>query len=321
MMIHILFLLIGLICAGAGGELFIRGAVGLSSWARIPARIIGATIAAFATSSPELSVAISSSMAGNPTVALGDAIGSNIVNIGAILGLAAIFSSIAVSREEIRRDFPVALAAPFAVGLLTLDGRLSRLDGLILLGLFVAWLIATIQEARQARAVAQATRDTAEVIKVNPVHALLFSAAGLILLVLAGRTIVYGAVGLATAAGMDTFVIGATVVALGTSVPELATTILAKARGHQEVAIGTVLGSNIFNSLFIVGVAATISPMTVPFLSVVAGLMTGAVLTACVYPPTSGVLDRRRGAILLAFYIVFVAVQLQIRPGEVDLGH
>ena len=126
-------------------------------------------------------------------------------------------------------------------------------------------------------------------MSTKPSAAVFFSVAGLILLVLSGRTIVSGAVGIASAFGLDAFVIGATVVALGTSVPELATTVLAKLRGHQEVAMGTILGSNIFNGLFIMGVAAVLSPMRLLLPTVAAGLAVGAALTICAYPPASGV--------------------------------
>lgn len=307
-------LLVGLLCAGGGGELFIRGIVSLAAWARIPAGIVGATIAAFATSSPELSVAISSAQAGTPTISVGDAVGSNIVNLGAVLGIALLISSTAAPREGMKRDFPVALLTPFVIGLLAMDGNLSRLDGFVLLGLFLAWFIATVREALHSRAIEKEGENTEATLAVKPRTALVFSALALVLLVLSGRTIVLGAVGVATHFGLDAFVIGATVVALGTSAPELATTVLAKVRGHEEVALGTVLGSNIFNGLFVVGLAATLAPMTLPFTSVGAGLATGVVLTLCAYPPKSGVLDRRRGAILLALYIVYTAVLLQLRP-------
>lgn len=311
---YVLLIVVGLLCAGGGGELFIRGAVGLATWARIPAGIVGATVAAFATSSPELSVAISSSLAGHPQISIGDAVGSNVVNIGAILGIALLISPTAAPREGLRRDFPVALLVPFAIGLLALDGGLSRFDGIVLLSLFTAWLVATVFEARRARAAVLEGEATTEVLSVKPSAAVLFSLLGLALLVVSGRTIVSGAVGIASAYGLDPFVIGATLVAVGTSVPELATTVLAKIRGHEEVALGTVLGSNIFNGLFVVGLAAILSPMRLSLVSVISGLVTGAVLTICAYPPASGVLERRRGALLLALYVVYVAVLLQLHP-------
>jgi cation:H+ antiporter len=317
---NLLWLLLGLVCAGIGGELFIRGAVGLASWARIPAGIVGATVAAFATSSPEMSVAISSSLAGTPQISVGDAVGSNVVNFAAILGIALLISPTPAPREGLRRDFPTAMLVPFAIGLLALDGNLSRLDGFILLSLFTAWLTATIIEARRARAATLEGEATEDVLSVTPVPAVLFSVIGLVLLVIAGRAIVSGAVSIASAFGLDAFVIGATVVALGTSVPELATTILAKARGHQEVALGTVLGSNIFNGLLVIGVAAIISPMRLSLVSVATGLVTGAIVTVFAYPPASGILSRGRGALLIALYIVYLVVLLLLRP-DAGAGH
>jgi cation:H+ antiporter len=307
---NLLWLLLGLACAGVGGELFIKGAVGLATWARIPPGIVGATVAAFATSSPELSVALSSALAGNAPISVGDAIGSNIVNIGAILGVALLMSPTAAPREGLKRDFPVALLVPFLIGLLALDGGLSLYDGAILLLVFIGWLSASVVAAWKARAAALEGEATEDVLSVKPPQAVLSAIFGLALLVAAGRFIVSGAVGVATAFGLSEFVIGATVVALGTSVPELATTVLAKLRGHEEVALGTILGSNIFNGLFVVGLASVLAPMSLPFASVIAGLVTGAVLTACAYPPASGILDRRRGAVLLVLYVVYVAAVL-----------
>ncbi|MDX1933895.1 MAG: hypothetical protein SFU56_14950 [Capsulimonadales bacterium] len=165
----------GLIFAGLGGELFIRGSVGLAAWMRIPPGIIGATVAAFATSSPELSVAIMSSLSGEPQVSVGDAIGSNVVNIGAILGAALLLSPTPAPREGIRRDFPVALLAPLAIGVLSLDGYLSRADGIILLSLFVLWFIATVLAARNARAAALEGEVVEQTLGVRPGSAVLFS--------------------------------------------------------------------------------------------------------------------------------------------------
>lgn len=312
---YLLLLLVGLLCAGLGGELFIRGAVRLAVLARIPPGIVGATVAAFATSSPEISVAISSSLAGTPTVSIGDAIGSNIVNVGAVLGVALLISRTSAPWEGMKRDFPVALLVPFIIGLLALDGSLSRIDGVILLALFSAWLYATIIDAQRTRAAVLEGENLEVMSGIKPALAVLFSLIGLGLLIVSGRTIVSGAIGIATGFGLDAFIIGATVVALGTSVPELATTVMAKLKGHEEVALGTVLGSNIFNGLFVIGMVSVLSPMQLPFLSVAAGLMTGAVLTACVYPPRSGILERRRGALLLALYIIYVAILIRF-PGQ-----
>ena len=134
----------GVICAGIGGELFVRGAVGLAHWARVSPGIIGATVVAFATSSPELAVAVSSALAGEPQISLGDALGSNVVNVALILGIALTISAIRTLRESVKRDLPVALLVPVITGVLFLDGVLSRIDGWILMGTFIAWLAAVI---------------------------------------------------------------------------------------------------------------------------------------------------------------------------------
>jgi Ca2+/H+ antiporter len=154
-MANYLLFLLGVIAAGAGGELFVRGAVGLAHWARIPAGIIGATVAAFATSSPECAVAVSAALAGTPGIALGDALGSNIVNVALILGLVVLLADLQVPRDSLKRDFPVAMLTPCLLAVLALDGVLSRVDGCMLLGVFVTWLIATVLEARRQRSAAE----------------------------------------------------------------------------------------------------------------------------------------------------------------------
>ena len=210
-----LILLLGVVCAGIGGELFVRGAVGLAAWARISPGIIGATVAAFATSSPEMSVSISAAVAGNPEIALGDALGSNVVNVALILGLALAISGIQTTRDSVKRDFPVALLIPLITGVLLLDGELSRHDGLLMLTTFFVWLVAAVIEARKQRSDAAAALGEQRRWLV-----ILSCLAGLAFLVSAGNLIVAGARGIALAFGIGEFIIGATVVAIGTSTPE-----------------------------------------------------------------------------------------------------
>jgi cation:H+ antiporter len=276
MLQHYTALILGIICAGIGGELFVRGAVGLARWSRISPGIIGATVAAFATSSPELSVSISSALAGKPQIALGDALGSNVVNVALILGAALAISGIQSPRAGVKRDFPVALLVPVITGVLFLDGELSRVDGVLMLCAFSAWLVATIIEARKQRSAAE------EILGAQPVWiAIACCVVGLLFLTGAGRFIVSGARGIAQHLGIGEFVIGATVVAVGTSVPELATAIVAKLRGHDEVGLGTILGSNIFNGLFVIALAATIHPIVVGWREVFVALVFGIVALGC----------------------------------------
>lgn len=299
-------IVLGIVCAGIGGELFVRGSVGLAQWMRIPAGIIGATVAAFATSSPELAVAISAGLAGDPQIALGDSLGSNVVNVALILGAALAISAIQTPRASLKRDFPVALLAPVVTAVMVLDGVLSRIDGIILLLAFVAWLSATIVEVWRQRSTAP--QVLAAVSRWSTLAACLF---GLLLLIVAGKFIVTGAGSIAAAYGVSQFAIGATVVAVGTSVPELATAIIAKLKGHDEVGVGTVLGSNIFNGLFIVGLVAVIHPIEVSWKTVLVALTVGLVALICSYPPSSGLIDRRRGYLLIALYCSYLAIVLQ----------
>lgn len=301
-----LYLLAGLICAAIGGELFVRGIVGIAVWARISAGIIGATFAAFATSSPELSVSITSALAGTPQIALGDALGSNVVNIALILGIGLLIAPLHASRDTLKRDFPVALLVPALLGLLALDGTLSRADGMILLLVFVAWLGVMVRDVRRQR---NAAADV--LAETNHRRAIFESIVGLGLLVASGKLIVTGASGIATAYGIDPFVIGATLVAIGTSAPELATMVVSRLRGHDEVGLGTMLGSNIFNGLFIIAIAACIHPITISFHEAAAGLGFGLISSAFVFPGATGRLDRRRGALLVVLYLAYIGVFLQ----------
>ncbi|WP_394673259.1 calcium/sodium antiporter [Limnobacter sp.] len=299
-------LLLGVVCAGLGGELFVRGSVGLAHWARVSPGIIGVTVAALATSSPELSVSISSALVGKPQIALGDALGSNVVNVALILGLALIISGIQSPRDSVKRDFPVALLIPVFTAVLFLDGELSRVDGFLMISMFIAWIVAAVVEARKQRSAAE------EVLGEQRRWLVVVSClAGSVFLVAAGNFIVAGARGIAVAFGVDEFIIGATIVAIGTSVPELATTVMAKIRGHDEVGLGTILGSNIFNGIFIVAVAAMIHPIIVPWHEVAIALVFGLVAVAFGYPPRNGFIQRKRGVFLLGLYVAYLFTILQ----------
>jgi len=299
-------LTLGFICAGIGGEFFVRGTVGLARWARVSPGIIGATIAAFATSSPELAVAVNSALVGRPQISFGDALGSNVVNIALILAVALLISGIQSPRDTIKREFPVALLIPVVIGVLFLDGVVSRIDGLLMLGMFITWFVAVIIEARKQR------NATEKILgERRSWLAIIFSSAGLVLLLAAGRLIVVGAKGVAISLGIGEFVTGAIIVAFGTSVPELATVIIAKIRRHDEVGLGTILGSNIFNGLLIISVAAIICPISVDWHEVVIALVVGFLSVALTFPTRRGFIGRRRGVALLLLYAVYLATILQ----------
>lgn len=303
------FLLAGLALAGLGGEIFVRGLVGVARWARVAPGIVALTLAAFATSSPELAVSVTGALAGRPQIGLGNALGSNVLNIGLVLGLALAMSGITASRDSIRRDFPVALLVPVLTAVLILDGELSRLDGLLMLGLFLTWLGAAFVEAwRQRSAVKQVLGEANRALIVISILA------GLAMLVAAGRLLVAGGTWLGQALGLDLFIVGATIVAIGTCAPELATTVIARLRGHTEIGLGTLLGSNIFNGFFIVALVAVIHPIAVRWQEVAVGLAFGLILLAVILPGRDGVIRRRRAVLLMALYAAYVVTLLQLAP-------
>ena len=297
-----LTLSLGILCAGIGGELFLRGLVGIADWARISAGIVGATIAAFATSSPELSVGIGAAWAGKPQISLGDTLGSNVVNVALILGIALLVSGIQSSRDVVRREFPVALLAPVLIGLLSLDGVLSRWDGFLLLVIFLVWLFTVVSHARTQRTAAAGETEGMPRRWLAPV----LCAVGLGLLIAAGHLVVSGATAIAISFSLDAFIVGAVVVAIGTSIPELATTVISQVRGQHEVGLGTILGSNIFNGLLILGVVAMICPITVLWREVVVTLVFGVVTVVLTWPPRHGFIHRGRGVLLVLLYLGYI---------------
>jgi len=304
----VLALAAGLLCAGIGGELFVRAAVGIAAWARVPAGVIGATVAAFATSTPEVSVAIGSALAGKPEIALGDGLGSNVVNVALVLGLALLIGPIVAPRESTRRDVPFAFLIPLVTIAVALDGSVSRVDGVILMGVFSTWLVLTTVGAWRERSAA------VEVLAERSHPRSLFELlAGLALLVAAGRLIVFGAQGVGEELGLGQFVIGATFVAVGTSTPELATTLVARVRGHSEIGLGTIVGSNIYNGGFVIALAAVIHPIDVDFREVGVAIGFGLVLVALLLH-ARGLLGRRLGVTFLAIYVVYVGVLITMPP-------
>jgi cation:H+ antiporter len=305
-----LILTIGLACAAAGGELFVRGAVGIATASRVPPGIVGATVAAFATSSPELAVAIGSALEGRPELALGDALGSNVVNIGLVLGIAVLLGPIAVGGGVVSRDLAAALAVPLITIVLAADGTIGRVDAAVLLAAFTVWLLATVRDARRERSAA------AEVLgEQSLLRSALVALVGVTLLAAAGRAIVTGATGIGDEVGLDPFVIGVVIVAIGTSVPELATVVIARLRGHSEIGLGTVLGSNVYNGALIVPVAAAIAPIEVEWSEIAVSLLFGLATIVAVLPIFGPVLRRPRGLLLVGLYLSSVVTLLLTQAG------
>lgn len=258
--IAVLFV-VGLVLLLLGGEALVRGAAGLAVSFGISPLLVGLTVVAFGTSSPELAVSVGGALSGQPDIVVGNVVGSNIYNVLLVLGLAAAIGSLVVGRELIRRDVPIMVGASVGLIVLSLDGSVGRLDGVILVLGFLAWLGWTIAASRTT--VDAASEDAVEEIRaaagLSRGRQVLLIVIGLVLLVVGARWLVDGAVAAATAIGLSPLVIGLTVVALGTSLPELVTSVIASFRGQRDLAVGNVVGSNVFNILAILGISAVIA--------------------------------------------------------------
>ena len=259
---------VGLVVLVAGGELLVRGASALATLLRISPLVIGLTVVSFGTSAPELAVSVQAAYAGNTDLAVGNLVGSNIANVLLILGLAALIAPLSVSSKLVRFDVPLVVGASFLLLLLGLDGAVGMWEGVLLLGLlgvYSAWT------GRQGRAEYEATQvssgeaaPTATPRRRGTLWHLALVVLGLVLLGLGARWLVDGAVAVARLLGVQELVIGLTVVAIGTSLPELVTTLLATLRGERELAVGNIVGSNLFNILGVLGLASILAPEGIP---------------------------------------------------------
>ena len=258
----ILFVLgLGLLIAGA--ELLVRGAAGIAAVAGVSPLLVGLTVVAYGTSAPEMSVSVMSALDGRADLAFGNVVGSNIFNVLFILGLSALLAPLVVARQLVRLDVPLMIAVSALAWLLAGDGVVGRSEGLLLVAGLALYTVAQVWLAR--RDPKPASSDEAQPLKPLPWWQLaLLVLVGLALLVLGSRWLVDGAVALARTLGLSELIIGLTIVAAGTSLPEVATSVLATLRGQRDIAVGNVVGSNIFNLLGVLGLSAVVAPDGVP---------------------------------------------------------
>jgi cation:H+ antiporter len=242
---------------------FVDGAAATARYAGMPPLLIGMVVVGFGTSAPEMVVSAVAAFDGNPDLALGNALGSNIVNTGLILGVTALIAPIVVHSKIVRRELPLLLVITLLVGGLLWNGVLSRVEAIGLLAGFFALIGWTIYEGLRDRndtLAAEMDQELAEDPMPLP-KALFWLAAGLVLLIVSSRILVWGAVSIAQALGVSDLIIGLTIVALGTSLPELAASVIAARKGEHDIAIGNIVGSNMFNLLAVIGIAGVIAPM------------------------------------------------------------
>jgi cation:H+ antiporter len=310
--IEVAAVVVAVALAAFGGELFLTGMLGTAKTLRLARGFVATTLGAAVTSAPEFFVSVVAAGSGRPEIGLGDTLGSNVVNIGLVLGLVLLHRSVPAGATE-RTTAAAALIAPFVLFVFLLDGRLDRWEGGVLLALFFAWTIVGFRTGRR-RHVAE-VEEAAILSRRSAGMEAAFLVVGVMMLVGAGRLFVFGAVGLASRFGIDDYVIGATLVAIGTSLPELTTVIASRRRGHEDIGLGTLLGSNLFNGLAIVGVASTITPIVVPLAEVAVALVFGWVSMILILP-RGRVVPRSRGALLLAVYVAYVLATLAVTIAE-----
>lgn len=311
----IILFVLGLVVLVVGAEVMVRGASRLASAFGVSSLVIGLTVVAFGTSAPELAVSVQSALTGQANLALGNVIGSNIANILLILGIAALTAPLVVASQLVRFDVPLMIGASILVYLMGLDGRLNRWDGLILfLGVvsYTTWLIH--QSKREQKSVHEDYDDEYGEGKESGWYEVLLNlglvAGGLVMLVLGSQWLVDSAVTMARWWGVSELVIGLTVVAVGTSLPEIATSVMAVFRGERDIAVGNAIGSNIFNLLSVLGVASLVAPLGI---AVAPGVLAFdlpvmiAIAIACLpifY--TGNLVARWEGGLFLAYYIAYV---------------
>ncbi len=321
-MISWLYLLAGLGLLYIGAQVLLKGGAGLALRLGLNPLLVGLTIMAYGTSSPELVVSVNASMQGNGSIALGNVVGSNICNIALILGLCSLVTPLSASAQIIRREIPVMIGVTAGFILMLLDGVVARWEGALLLAGVVAYTWHTVVLARRDTAAAKAAEAEAEYAQdLPPAPPALGPAVGMIvgglaLLIGGSHAFVTGAVALAKLWGVSDLVIGLTVVAVGTSMPELASSLVAAVRKHGDVAIGNVVGSNIFNVLGIVGVAALLHPLDASGLSWVdLGIMFALAAALLPVARSGGRVNRWEGLVLLLVFVAYTAWLITSQSG------
>ena len=319
MLLAIVAVIVGLAVLVWSADKFVDGAVGVAEFCGMSTLLIGMVVVGFGTSAPELTVSAISASQGNPELALGNAYGSNIANIALILGATALISPILMQRSVLRGDLPILLAVSVLSIILVWDGSVARWNGILLLAVFAAAMAYSIRrELRKAKLEKSESQsgnvDIAEPKKASLGKSVFWLLLGLVLLVVSSRALVWGAVEIARTLGVSDLLIGLTIVAIGTSLPELASSIAAARKGENDLALGNIIGSNLFNTLAVVGIAATISPMdeiekavTYRDMPLMIAL-TVALIVLGFRRKGDGRLNRIAGAILLAVYVGYLAL-------------
>ncbi len=296
------FLIVGFILLIKGADFFVEGSSAAAKMLKIPPLIIGLTVVSLGTSMPEASVSISAALAGKNELAVSNVLGSNIFNLMAVCGICALISPLVINKETYKRDFPISIgAAALLMGIGAIGMTVGRIDGIILLALFIGFLYLMVMSAKKAR------QEVEDDYKTMPVWKLLiFIIGGIAAIIIGGKMVVSGASDIARTFGMSENLIGMTIVAIGTSLPELVTSVVAARKNEVDMAVGNVVGSNIFNILFILGSASAICPVVFSMENLIdsIALIVMSILTMILCAKTKK-LSRWNGGLMLAIYIAY----------------
>ena len=314
--VSILKLVVGFLLLVKGADFFVEGASSVAKRLRIPAFVIGLTIVAFGTSAPELAVSLAAALKGSNDIAIGNVVGSNIFNLLVVLGASAVITPVAVEKSIIKKDYPLSLLAVILLGVLSLDTILfsaaemtiGRVDGIILLIVFAIFLYTTIRAGFKERTASTSEdEEQTENKSMTMTKSLLIMVIGLAGIVIGGDVSVEAAKEIARTFGLSEALIGLTIVAVGTSLPELVTSIVAARKGESDIAVGNVVGSNIFNIFFILGTSAAISPMNMSS-SYLYDIVVLIVITIVTYIPIAKTkkVGRGMGIVMVAAYAAYM---------------
>lgn len=314
MTLPLLSLVVGLILLVWSASRFVDGAASAARHFGMPPLLIGMVIVGFGTSAPEMLVSAFAALQNNPGIALGNAYGSNITNIALILGVTALISPIAVNSLVLRKELPILTAVTVLAVFQLWDGDLSRTDAFVLLGVFAGLMIWTVWQGLKKKTDSLGNEIEQELEqRIMPLgRSLFWLGVGLVLLIASSRLLVWGAVEIAHLFGVSDLIIGLTIVAVGTSLPELASSIIAARKGEHDIALGNVLGSNLFNTLAVVGIAGSIQPMKVASEVISRDMSIMLVLTVSLFLigygfRGAGRINRYEGVVLLACYLGYTA--------------
>jgi cation:H+ antiporter len=310
MWLNALYFVLGLVGLLTGAEWLVRGSASIASALGVRPLVIGLTIVAIGTSSPELAVSLVAALGGRGDVAIGNVVGSNIANLGLILGLTAIIQPLVMQRTLILREIPVMIGAALIAAIMAFDGFLSRTDGIVLLGCCVAYLGFMMRTGEKLPPIPLDQAVPGASSRPPLLKHAARAIAGLLILVVAGRLLVTASVAAATAMGVSDLVIGMTVVAIGTSLPELATSVLAAWRGHGDLAVGNIIGSNILNIFAILGTTAMVHPLEArpQIFNLEVPMMVGFSVALLPLASRGMKVVRWEGALLLAAYVTFLVI-------------